>query len=134
MPELTGSFDLAYEVPDDNVGFHVRGPESGWMAISSFPTMLRPDGWVYLQVDADVVARARVKGIGYRDKRWSQEPSATSHDLGGGPTLELFPDSWERMRVWLGDDAEAPVSGYRYLVTVSDDEVRVADPASELTS
>lgn len=125
VPELTGSFDLSYEVPDDNVSFHVRGPESGWLALSSFPTALRPNGWAYLQVDGDVVARARVKGIGYRDKRWSQEPSATSSDIGGGPTLELHPDSWERLRVWLGTAGEQPVKGYRYLLTVSDEDVRV---------
>lgn len=124
-PELTGRHDLAYEVPDDNVSFHVRGPESGWLAISSLPTDLRPNGFVYLQVDGDVVARARVKGIGYRDKRWSQEPSATAADMGSGPTIEIHDDSWERMRVWLGADGERPVKGYRYLQTVSDEEIRV---------
>lgn len=126
FPELTGAFDLSYEVPDDNVTFHVSGAESGWLAISSFPTALRANGWVYLQVDGDVVARARVKGIGYRDKRWSQEPSATSSDIGGGPTIELRPDSWERMRVWLGAAGEQPVRGYRYLITGGGEDVRVA--------
>ena len=126
IPELTGAFDLSYEVPDENVTFHVRGPESEWLAISSFPAALRANGWVYLQVDGDVVARARVKGIGYRDKRWSQEPSATSSDIGGGPTIELHPDSWERLRVWLGAAGDAPVKGYRYLVTGTGDDVRVA--------
>lgn len=126
LPELTGAFDLSYEVPDDNVTFHVRGPESGWLAVSSFPTALRANGWVYLQVDGDVVARARVKGIGYRDKRWSQEPSSISSDLGGGPTIELHPDSWERMRTWLGADGERSVKGYRYLITGDGEEVRVA--------
>ncbi len=126
IPELIGAFDLSYEVPDENVTFHVRGSESQWLAISSFPAALRANGWVYLQVDGDVVARARVKGIGYRDKRWSQEPSAVSSDLGGGPTIELHPDSWERLRVWLGAAGERPVKGYRYLVTGLGDEVRIA--------
>lgn len=125
LPELTGTFDLAYEVPEDNVGFHVRGPEAGWLAVSSFPTALRAHGWVYLQVDGDVVARARVKGIGYREKRWSQEPSAHSSDLGGGPTIEVYQDSWERLRVWLGIEGERPVKGYRYLLTAGDDDIRV---------
>ena len=133
IPELTGAFDLSYEVPDENVTFHVSGTESGWLAISSFPTALRANGWVYLQVDGDVVARARVKGIGYRDKRWSQEPSAISSDLGGGPTIELHPDGWERLRVWLGAAGEQPVKGYRYLVTGGTEEVRVVT-ADELSA
>lgn len=126
IPELVGAFDLSYEVPDENVTFHVKGPESGWLPLSSFPPALRANGWVYLQVDGDVVARARVRAIGYRDKRWSQEPSATATDIGGGPTLELRPDSWERIRVWLGRTGEQPVKGYRYLITGTDDEIRVA--------
>jgi len=126
LPELGGAFDLSYEVPVDNVTFHVNGTESNWLAISSFPAALRANGWIYLQVDGDVVARARVKGIGYRDKRWSQEPSALSSDIGGGPTIELHPDSWERMRVWLGAAGEQPVKGYRYLITGGAEDVRVA--------
>lgn len=133
IPDLVGAFDLSYEVPDENVTFHVSGPESDWLAISSFPQALRPNGWVYLQVDGDVLARARVKGVGYRDKRWSQEPSATASDLGGGPTLELHSDSWERLRVWLGPQGEAQVKGYRYLISGAERDVRVAD-ATEVSA
>ncbi len=125
-PELTGAFDLSYEVPDENVTFHVRGQESGWLAISAFPAALRSDGWVYLQVNSDVVARARVKGIGYRDTRWSQEPTATASDLGGGPTLELHEGSWERLSLWLGPEGERPTKGFRYLIT----EPRSTEPAA----
>ena len=127
IPELTGAFDLSYEVPDENVTFHVRGTESGWLALSAFPAALRANGWVYLQVDGDVVARARVKGIGYRDKRWSQEPSATASDIGGGPTIEVREDSWERLSVWLGSEGERPIKGFRYLITESSTAVRIAE-------
>lgn len=122
---------MSYEVPDENVTFHVRGSDSTWLALSAFPIHLRANGWVYLQVDGDVVARSRVKSIGYRDKRWTQEPTATTSDIGGGPTLELHEDSWERLRVWLGPEAERQTAGFRYLVTndiVSGDAaVRIAD-------
>ncbi len=129
-PELFGTVDLSYEVPDDNVFFHVRGQDNEWVAISSFPKALRPHGWLYLQVDRDVVARCRVKGIGFREKRWSQEPAGQTADLGPGPTLELRADSWERLKVDLGPAGDDALPGYRYLVTDDDsDAVRGATVA-----
>lgn len=127
-PELTGSCDLSYEVPDQNVAFHVSGPDHDWLAISTLPTRLRANGWVYLQVGHEVVARARVRGIGYRDRRWTQEPTETASDAGAGPTLELHPNSWERLRLSLGPEGDRPIPGYRYLNTGPDDSVRVAGP------
>lgn len=126
-PELTGSFDLSYEVPDEHVPHHVRGADHDWLPISTFPARLRPNGWVYLQVDQDLVARARVRGVGYRDRRWTHQPTETASDMGAGPTLELHTDSWERSRWPLGPDGDLPIKGYRYLVTESDDSVRVAE-------
>lgn len=126
MPELTGRFDLAYEVPDDNVSFHLRPPDHDWLPISALPKDLRAHGWVYLQVDRAVVARCRVRGIGYRDSRWTQEPSATTHDAGPGPTIELDGDAWERLREDLGVGGDEPTPGYRYLQTGPDDRITVA--------
>jgi hypothetical protein len=109
------------------VSFHLTAPDDDWLAISAMPHELRASGWVYLQVDRDLVARARVKGVGFRERRWSQEPTATASELGAGPTLELHRDSWERIRIDLGADGERDVAGYRYLVTLADGSVRVAD-------
>lgn len=126
LPELFGALDLAYEVPEENVYHHLKGPDAAWLAISSMPKELRAGGWVYLQVDRDLVARAAVRGIGFRDRRWSQEPSERTADLGPGPTIELRPDSWERIRIDLGPEGDVAVSGYRYVTTGDDGEVRVA--------
>lgn len=126
-PELIGSCDLSYEVPDEHVPHHVRGADHDWLPISTFPSELRPNGWVYLQVDQDLVARARVTGVGFRDRRWTHQPTETASDMGAGPTLELRTDSWERNRWPLGPDGDRPIKGYRYLVTGPDDSVRVAD-------
>ncbi len=132
-PELTGDCDLSYEVPDEYVPHHVRGADHDWLPISTFPTRLRPNGWVYLQVDRDVVARARVRGVGFRDRRWTHQPTATASDMGAGPTLELHRDSWERNRWSLGPDGDREVKGYRYLVTGGDGEVRIAGPEAPTT-
>lgn len=126
-PTLFGDSDLAYEIPEDNAYFHMMEPDNDWVAISSMPKRLRPDGWLYLQVDRDVIARCRVRGIGFRDRRWTQEPKDDTADLGPGPTLELRSSTWERYRRDLGPDGDAPVSGYRYLVTDAEGRVRVAD-------
>lgn len=126
-PELTGSCDLSYEVPHDHVPYHVSGADHDWLAISSFPRRLRADGWVYLQVDEDLVARARVRGVGFRDRRWSHGPTETASDAGAGPTLELQRNSWERLLVPLGPEGERPVKGYRYLQTEADGTVTLAD-------
>jgi len=126
---LFGEYDLCYEVPNEHVDFHIRGTESGWLAISRFPTHLRPGGWVYLQVDRDVVAKARVKGIGFRERRWAQEPASTAADMGAGPTLEVDGNTWERMLVDLGPDGDRVVKGYRYLTAGEDGELAVVDPA-----
>jgi len=120
-PELTGTCDLSYEVPDENVPHHVRGTDHDWLPISTFPARLRANGWVYLQVDQDLVARARVRGVGFRDRRWTHQPTAAASDMGAGPTLELHTDSWERRRWPLGPEGDRPVKGYRYLVTDGED-------------
>lgn len=127
-PDLTGTCDLSYEVPDDFVPHHVRGPDHDWLPISTFPRRLRAGGFVYLQVDEDLVARARVRGVGFRDRRWAHQPTETASDLGAGPTLELQTDSWERGRWPLGPEGERTVKGYRYLVTSPDDTVHLASP------
>lgn len=125
-PALFGDCDLAYEIPDDNAYFHMHSADNDWVAITSFPKRLRSDGWLYLQVDDQVVARCRVRGVGFREKRWSQEPSEQTADLGPGPTLELREQTWERFRRDLGPQGEAEVNGYRYLVTDDGDRVSVA--------
>ncbi|MEZ5227701.1 MAG: hypothetical protein R2710_13820 [Acidimicrobiales bacterium] len=127
MPPLTGTKDLAYEIPASNLRYHVQGADKDWLPISSLPKELRERGWVYLQTDAELVARCQVKGVGFRDKRWSHENAEHTADAGPGPTLELDGDHWQFLSVDLGPDGETPLPGYRYVVTEGDD-VRVALP------
>ncbi len=111
---LFGEKDLVYEVPEENLRFHRRGPDSGWLPISSMPKELRPNGFVYLMVDDRLAARCRVKGIGFRRYRWSHEAPGDTSDIGPGATLELHKDGWEYISEDLAADSEE-IGGYRYL-------------------
>ncbi len=131
-PDLFGSFDLAYEIPPEHLGYYTNGAERDWLPISTMPRELRALGWVYLQIDRRVVARCRVTGIGFRERRWRHEPNETAADDGPGPTLELEGDRWERVACELGPDGDRPVTGYRYLRTAPDDSVTVVTGEDEL--
>ncbi len=130
MPPLTGTKDLAYEIPGANLRYHVQGADKGWLPISSLPKDLRDRGWIYLQTDAELVARCQVKGVGFRDKRWTHERAETTADAGPGPTLELEGDHWQFLSIDLGPDGEVETPGYRYVIT-DGDAVSVALPESE---
>ena len=90
------------------------------------PKELRPGGYVYLQADRRLVARCRVKGIGYRDRRWTHEAPGETSDAGPGATLELHPDDWDFVSIDLGAEGEVEVQSYRYLTTDADGVVRPA--------
>lgn len=125
-PLLLGDKDLAYAIPDGTLSYHIQGADSTWLAISSMPRELRDGGYVYLQSDRNLVARCRVKGIGFRDRRWSHaEPGATS-DAGPGATLDLHEGDWEMVSIDLGAEGEVEVRGYRYLISGPDGSVRPA--------
>ncbi len=125
-PELYGTRDLSYEIPETNLRYHVQGADSGWVPISTMPRELRPNGWLYLQTERLLVARCRVKGIGFRDRRWTHEKSETTFDAGPGAVLELYGDDWEYLSIDLGPGGDAEVRGYRYLVTDEDGSVGLA--------
>ena len=125
VPPLTGDKDLAYEIPDTNLRFHVQGPDGAWLPISSMPHELRDLGFVYLQTHRRLVARCRVKGIGFRDRRWTHEPPETASDAGPGATIELHGEDWQFISIDLGSGADAQVRGYRYLITEPDGSVRL---------
>ena len=124
-PELAGGKDLAYEIPENNLRHHVQGPDKSWLPISTMPTELRNKGWVYLKCDDRVVARCRVRNVGFRDQRWSHESSNTTSDIGPGATLEVDGD-WEFLSVGLGPDEGHEITGYLYVITDADDSVRIA--------
>ncbi len=121
LPDLVGGHDLAYEIPPDDLGSYISGGESDWLPISSLPTALRAGGYVYLQIDDELVARARVRGIGFRERRWDV---AAGTDLGPGATIEV--DGWSLASIDLGPDGVVPVSGFRYVTTAGDGSVEVA--------
>jgi hypothetical protein len=125
-PALFGDKDLAYEIPDTNLRYHVQGIDSGWLSISLMPKELRDNGWVYLQTGPKLVARCRVKSIGFRRRRWTHEKPGDTSDAGPGGVLELFEDGWEFVSIDLGPDGEQEVRGYRYLITDPDGSVRPA--------
>jgi hypothetical protein len=125
VPALFGDRDLAYEIPDTNLRYHVQGSDSGWLAISSMPRELRESGWVYLQTGRNLAARCRVKGIGFRDRRWTHEGPGDTFDAGPGATLELYGDGWEYVSIDLGPDGDVEVDGYRYLITEPDGSVHL---------
>ena len=133
VPPLVGSNDLAYEIPASNLRHHVQGPDNSWLPISSMPKELRNNGWVYLQTDTELVARCQVKGVGFREKRWTHEPAEHTSDAGPGPTLELKGEHWQFVSIELGPDGDAETDGYRYVITQSDGTARVAgtDEASD---
>ncbi len=124
---LGGDKDLAYAIPAANLRYHVQGPDKDWLPISSLPTELGEFGWVYLQTDATLAARCRVRGVGFREKRWTHEHADRTADAGPGPTLELYGDDWEFVSIDLGPEGDSETRGYRYLVTLPDGSVRSAD-------
>jgi len=131
-PVLFGDKDLAYEIPDTNLRFHTQGTDSHWLPISSMPRELREGGWVYLQTERRLIAKCRVKCIGFRDRRWTHGKSETTFDAGPGATLELHGDDWEFVSIDLGPEGDADVRGYRYIITEADGSMRAAIPGVDL--
>ncbi|MDA3040780.1 MAG: hypothetical protein O3C27_14865 [Actinomycetota bacterium] len=127
VPPLLGDKDLAYAIPPQNLRYHVQGSDQDWLPISSMPHELRAGGFVYLQDDAKWIARCRVRGIGFRERRWTHEHPSSTADAGPGATLELFGDEWELVSIHLGPAGEAEVRGYRYLVTLPNGSVRLPE-------
>lgn len=127
-PPLFGDKDLAYEIPASNVRYHVQGAEKDWLPISSMPRELREHGFVYLQVDRDLVARCRVKGIGFRERRWEHGAPGSTADAGPGATLELEGDHWDFVSLDLGPDALTEAKGYRYVITLPDGTASLPAP------
>lgn len=125
-PALEGNKDLAYEIPEANLRHHVQGSESTWLPLSVMPRELRDGGFVYLQTDSTLVARCRVKGVGFRDRRWTHEAPGVTTEMGHGATLELHEDDWEFVSIDLGSEGMSEVRGYRYLITSADGSVRPA--------
>lgn len=121
LPDLVGENDLAYEIPPSDLGHYIAGSESDWLPISTLPSRLRAGGYVYLQVDEELVARARVRGVGFRERRW--DPAAAS-DLGPGATLEV--DGWGMVSFDLGPEGAVAVPSFRYLTSSDDGSVHVA--------
>ncbi len=125
VPDLVGDKDLAYEIPPDDFAYFTGGPEADWLPISRMPKELRPGGTVYLQIDAELVAQARVRGVGFREQRWDHAAPDVASDLGPGATLELE-GGWSGASIDLGPEGAASVTDYRYLVRLADGTVVVA--------
>lgn len=125
VPDLVGDKDLAYEIPPSDFEYFISGPESGWLPITQMPKQLRPRGYVYLQIDGDLVAKAQVRSIGFREQRWDHAAPDVATDLGPGPTIEVE-GGWSGASIDLGPDGTAAINGYRYLVETADGAVVVA--------
>ena len=123
LPELVGENDLAYEIPPSDLRYYIDGSEADWLPVSNLPTGLRAGGYVYLQVDEHLVARARVRGIGFRERRWDHAAPDAASDLGPGATIEV--GSWEMVSIDLGPEGAVPVPRFRYVTISGDGSVRV---------
>lgn len=131
-PALFGDKDLAYEIPDGTLRYHIEGADSTWLPISAMPRELRDGGSVYLQSDRKLVARCRVQGVGFRDQRWTHADPKETVDAGPGATLDLHEDDWELVSIDLGKEGETELKGYRYLISDEDGSVRpVPDKAAK---
>lgn len=126
LPDLVGQHDLAYEIPPDDLRYFIGGSEAGWLPISTLPTELRAGGYVYLQIDEELVAKARVAGIGFRERRWDHAGPDEASDLGPGATIEV--GDWGMVSIDLGPEGATPVQRFRYLTTAADGSVHVASP------
>ena len=120
IPPLSGEFDLVY--PVHVAEHHTTGDGNDWLFLTTFPRRLRSDGWVYLKVGNEVVARARVRSIGYRENVEEHTPDdhGVHHNVEFTATLEVDPESWERVR-FPADDHH--LQGIRYLRTNDDGTV-----------
>jgi hypothetical protein len=120
IPELTGEFDLVY--PVHSVIDHTERDGNDWLFLTTFPRRLRSGGWVYLKVGNEVVARARVRSIGYRENVEEHTPDdhGVHHNVEFTATLEVDPDSWEQVS-FPADDHH--LQGIRYLRTNDDDTI-----------
>jgi hypothetical protein len=115
-PDLVGDKDVS--VPVYDFVAHAQGPENEWLlAESGFPWDLRQGGWIYLRHDGRLGARARVKGIEFREKR--VQHTGNPIDLGPGPAIAVDAATWEFVDIDLGDLAESQRQGYRYLITTT---------------
>ncbi len=124
LPDLGGENDLAYEIPPSDLRYFIDGREADWLPVLNLPTGLRGGGYVYLQVDNRIVARARVRGIGFRERRWDHAAPDVASDLGPGATIEV--GRWEMVSIDLGPEGAVPVGRFRYVTTAGDGSVRVA--------
>jgi hypothetical protein len=120
IPPLAGEFDLVY--PVHVAENHTTGDGNDWLFLTGFPRQLRSGGWVYLKVGDEVVARATVRSIGYREDVEEHTPDDQGiHDkVDFTATLEVDPDSWERVS-FPADDRH--LQGIRYLRTNDDDTI-----------
>ncbi len=122
IPDLIGDRDLSFPVWD--FAAHRTGEDNDWLfGGQGFPWSLRAGGWIYLRHDGVLGARVRVRGIGFREER-KEHTGDPREILGAGPTIELFPDSWEDFDEKLGDLAESQRQGYRYLITSVDSKIK----------
>ena len=121
IPSLTGNKDLSCSVYE--IAAHVDGPGNDWIVAKGFPAQLRAGGWIYLRHGGSLGAKARVKGIGFREDR-PHHTGDTSENWGPGPTIEIDASTWEPLDISLGELAESQRQGYRYLATSTDGEIR----------
>ena len=114
LPVLTGNHDLVY--PVISVSDHMEGPGNEWLSLKVFPHHLRPKGFVYLKLGGQVAARARVRGIGYRENVVEHTPNddGVFAPLVSTATLELEPGTWEAVDF---PAAKSHQQGFRYLDT-----------------
>ena len=119
-PDLIGNHDLVY--PIHRLADHMEGPRKDFLFLTVFPHHLRPTGWVYVKVEGRVVARVRVRRVGYRRDVQEHTPDERGVYLcrESTSTLELDPNTWEPVDF---PAAETHQQAIRYVATNDDGTV-----------
>ena len=97
------------------------GADNDWLFLSGFPHDLRPRGWVYFKVEGHVVARARVRRVGFRTdvREHTPDDHGVYQRVQSTPTLEFDPRTWEEVDF---PAAETHQQGIRYVEANDDDD------------
>ena len=94
----------------------MSAPGNDWLFLTGFPHDLRPNGWVYVKVEGHIVARVRVRGVGYRMnvREHSPHDDGVHHLVSATATLEVDANTWDPVDF---PAAETHGQGIRYLRT-----------------
>ena len=119
LEELTGDLDVT--IPLHDVSKYAAGDQpASWLIIQGRPKSLRPDGWIYVRTDTQIVGRVRARRVGHLDVR-PERTGSPPGVRGAGPVVFVDPATWDTSRRWdLSSDRRFYGQGTRYVRTAED--------------